>query len=263
MDRHPDDRIGQPAYRLGQAPCLVAEQPGRRRGEAARVCEVVQVTITRAVRGEDLQARGAQLLDRLLDRDARHHRQVEQAAGRGPNALAVVRVDTLVSQHHRARASGVGGPQDRTGVAGVADVHQHGDQPGPLLQRRRERHVEERADGHDALRSHRAGQPGQDLGRKHVHGDSGALGALDQVEVLGPGLRRNEHLTHSGRVAVQRRQGLAHGLRTLGQEGSIAVAEPTFDKPTGRRHPPVVRGQRPGGLSHDVRRRSDVRRPAR
>ena len=77
---------------------------------------------------------------------------MEQAAGRGADGLAVVRVDAVAREDHGGRAGGVGGAQDGAGVAGVADVGADGDQPGRLAQRVGEGDVPSGADRHQALR---------------------------------------------------------------------------------------------------------------
>ena len=69
--------------------------------------------------------------DGLLDGDADGDRQMEERADGGPYGLGVVEVDGGVGEDDRVGARGVGAAQHRAGVAGVADVREHGDQPGP------------------------------------------------------------------------------------------------------------------------------------
>jgi hypothetical protein len=113
---------------------------------------------------------------------------VEQRAGAGPYGLAVVRVDAVAGQHDRVGAGGVGAAQHGAGIAGVADVGEHGDQPRGAGQRGGQRNVERRADRDDALR--RGGLRQRGRGPDGDGGDryAGGVRPLDQlgVPVRGP-----------------------------------------------------------------------------
>ena len=83
---------------------------------------------------------------------ADHDGQVEQAARRGPDALAVVRIDRSVGEDHAGRAGRVRGPQHGTGVAGIPDPGQQHHQPRSGRDQLAERYVNEPADREHALR---------------------------------------------------------------------------------------------------------------
>ena len=158
---------------------------------------------------------------------------VEEAAGAGPYTLAVVRVDAAVREHHRARARGVGRTQDRTGVAGVGHAGQHHDQPGQVVQHRRDVGVVRLpADGDHALRGHGLGEGGEARLGDRPHGQIRRVGRLDQFPGPAEPLHRPEQLLDG--AAGER---LTDGLRALGQEPSRVVAMTAAQQPAGRDDP--------------------------
>ena len=146
--------VGQRGQVLGQAPGLVAEQPRRGPGQVG----VEQVDLTCAVGGQDREAAGLRLAHGGsgigLDREG----QVEQAPDGGAHGLGVVGVDGLPGQHDRVGARRVRRTDDGAGVAGVADVGAHGQQPGRGPHDVLERRVEVAAHGHHTGRGHRVGE---------------------------------------------------------------------------------------------------------
>ncbi len=75
------------------------------------------------------------------------HRDREDAARRGAQALAVVRIDAVAGQHHRVGAHRVGDADQRARVAGLGDLHRDRHQP-----RRVGKHVGQRRFGQRAHR---------------------------------------------------------------------------------------------------------------
>ena len=79
-----------------------------------------------------------QRVERCLD-----HRDAEQRAGAGPDDLRVVRIDRAWREHDRVGARGLGGADDRAGVArigeAIGDEHERrvGRQLGRVASRRR------------------------------------------------------------------------------------------------------------------------------
>ena len=225
MHGHPDDAVDQRQVLGGQAPRLVAEHPGDRPREAAGppgrrgVQQVVEVEVALAVGGQHGQPGHAQGVDRLGQRDAGHHRQVEQAAGARADALGVVDVDAGVGQDDGLGARGVGGPQHRPGVAGIADPGQDGDQPRPSRQGRCRRDVDQPADGEQALRGDRLRHRCQHLVGDRARHQARAPGGVEDLRVPVGGVRRGVELADdaAGVLAVCGDR-LADRLRPLGDE---------------------------------------------
>jgi hypothetical protein len=142
---------------------------------------------------------------------------VEQAAGAGPYALAVVRVDRLPGEDHGTGAGRVGGAQYRPRVARVADPGQDRDQPGRAGQRVGQRYVDRRAHRDEPLRRDGLGEPGQ---RVLVHDRDRAGGQVGVPRRRGG---RGEQLRH--RTGAHR---LPYPLGSFDQEaaGLLAVAPP-------------------------------------
>ncbi len=140
---------------------------------------------------------------------------MEEGARGGAHDLGVVEVDGAPGEHHRIRTRGVGGPDDRARVAGVAHLLEDRDQPWTVREDVAHRCRELPAHGHEALRGHRVGH-----GVEHVLGheldiDTGLDSRLGDVAVpLERGRRRvqlDQELRPEG-------QCLGDGLRPLQQK---------------------------------------------
>src|SRR4051794_7213067 len=228
VDRDPDDGVGRGEGVLRQAPRLVAEHPGDRAREGALaalgvVLQVVEVGGARDVRRQHRETGAAQRLDGVGERDARRHRQVEQAPGAGADALGVEHVDARVGEHAPAGTRGVRGPHHRAGVAWVADVRQDGHEPGGRRHEALERDVDEGADGDEPLRGHRVAHRGQHVRRGKADDAPGVRRRVEHGGVPLRGVRRGVQREDDGsapgadRVHVGH-HGLGHRLRALGDE---------------------------------------------
>jgi hypothetical protein len=145
---------------------------------------------------------------------------MEQAAGTGAYRLAVVRVDRLAREDHRTGAGRVGRAQHRARVARVPYAGEHRDQPRPLRECLRQRHVDRRADRDQALRRDGLGEDGEGLlgHRRHPR-----AGGVDQVGVpVQPGRRTEQFDDGAGRHR------LPYHLGSFGEELArlLAVAPP-------------------------------------
>ena len=92
------------------------------------------------------------------------------------------------------------------------------------LGHRGERDVHEPADRQQALRGHRLGQVPHHFTADHVHGDARTAQRRDEVGVPAPGVRGHEQVGDLGPAAKR----LRHGLRALGEEGPLTLAESTL-----------------------------------
>ena len=158
--------VGQCGQLGGQAPGLVAEQPGSGAGQRG----VVEPDLAGAVRGEHGEPGLLRRADGGLGGRLDGERQVEQRADAGPHRLGVVGVDRAAREHHGVGARRVGAADDGAGVARVADVGADGDQPG-AGERLSEGYVDVAAQRHETGRGDRVGQQleGAVLDESHPH----------------------------------------------------------------------------------------------
>lgn len=146
------------------------------------------------VGGEDAYPGVPQPLHGLLDGYADGDRQMEERTDRGAHGLGVVQVDGGVGQDDRVGAGGVRAAQYGAGVAGVADVREHGDQLGPRLEDLLERRVQEPADPDEPLRGDGLRDLGEHLVVRVVHPGPGVAGGGHDVRVPLRGLDGGEQL---------------------------------------------------------------------
>src|SRR4029453_8915697 len=119
----PDDQVEVGGDLAGQAVGLVADDQGDRVGERRPVGGGGGVRV-----GPDqAQAPPTQGGPQRRPGGPGDHRQVEQAAGGGPDRLGALGVDRPSGGDHGVGAEGVGRPQHGPGVARVADLGQHAD----------------------------------------------------------------------------------------------------------------------------------------
>ncbi|EGJ78545.1 putative two-component sensor [Streptomyces sp. Tu6071] len=225
VQRDADDRVGEGAGLLGQAPRLVAEDPRGGAAHRAAVEFVVEVVGARAVGGQDPYPDAAQPRDGLLDGHAGDDGQVEERTDRGAHALGVVDVHRGVGEDHGVGAGGVRAAQHRTGVAGIADVREDGDEAGTLGEDVGEAGVEEAAQPDDALRGHGVGHRGEHLLTRAEHRDAPGARVVEEFGVAARGVLGRVHLDEVPR-------GLPYGLRALGQEAALFAAEAPLREPS-------------------------------
>ena len=84
--------------------------------------------------GHDRQPRAAQCADTGLDRAFPGDGQMEHAARRRTDALAVVGVHRIAEQHHRIRTGGIGDADDSSGIARLGYLYRNGHQPRAIGQ---------------------------------------------------------------------------------------------------------------------------------
>src|SRR5262245_36585716 len=94
------------------------EEPRRRRGQTARVGEVIEIRGTVASCRENLESRIAKGPDSLDGVDITDDVDVEQAAGRGADTFAVVRIHRVTSEYDRTSPGRIRCANQRAGVAG-------------------------------------------------------------------------------------------------------------------------------------------------
>ncbi len=165
VDGHRDRTVDEREVLVGKPTRFIAEDPGRRPAQQAFAARFQQV-VTLDVGGEHGEACLAGLLQHALELGPHSHRQVEDRAGGGPHDLGVVEVDTATGEDHAVCARGIRCPDDRAGVAGVANLFEDGDQRGCRAQDVFDGGRELVAYGHDALRGDGVGH-----GVEHVLGD--------------------------------------------------------------------------------------------
>ena len=158
--RHAHRRVGQAERPRAGSPC--ASLPNT---NATGRCTSVAYrdSSRRRVHREDPEPRAAQPLDRLGRRDPPDDRHVEERPRRRADRLRVVDVDRRGREDDTRRPGGVGRPEDRARVPGIAHLVQ--DRDAPVAGSVFERHVHEGRDTDDPLRGHRRGQPRQHRGR--------------------------------------------------------------------------------------------------
>ena len=131
------DGVGQGTVLVAQPPRLVAEEP-RRRADPGPARRPRSSRRRRGDRRGRSPAPSAARISRPASRRwsivaARSapviHREVEQGACRRPHDLRVVHVHALAGQHGSVSPRGIRGADHRSGVPGVAHVHQDRDQP--------------------------------------------------------------------------------------------------------------------------------------
>ena len=148
-------------HRRRQAVGLAAEHDGDRAAEVG----VVVGQCRRRPRWPPAGRRGRPAASSTVDRVASaRDGHVEQRARRCPHALRVAGVDRAPAEEHRGRAGGLGGPQQRAGVARVGHVDEDQRQRArarPPRRRPSSAHLDPRAIAASPLRRdgvHRAGQ---------------------------------------------------------------------------------------------------------
>ena len=175
VDRHGHRLVGQREQLGGQAPGLVAEQPGgRRRPVRPPAASRSSSGAGAAVGGQHPQPGGAQ---RARPRSASG---APVTTGRWNRLPAEARTHLLLygsteaaGEDHAVGPGRVGGAQHRAGVARVADVGQDDrDQPRAGVGQLGQRDVDEPADRQQALRRDGLRQLGHHLAADRVHGDA-------------------------------------------------------------------------------------------
>ena len=146
---------------------------------------------------------------------------MEEGSRRRTDGLGVVDVHAGCGQDDGVRAGRVGRPEHGSGVAGVADLAQHGNQLRAGVEYLLKAHVQETADRENALRGDRVRHRGEHFVGGEVGG--GALRECLQVRVpVEAGLARVDLIDDAGlprgNPLLVQRQGLPDGLRTLRQE---------------------------------------------
>ena len=122
---------------------------------------------------------------------------MEEGSRRRTDGLGVVDVHAGRGQDDGVRARRVGGPEHGAGVAGVPDLAQHGNQPRAGVEHLIEAHVQEAADGENALRGDRVRHRGEHFVGGEVGG--GALRERLQVRVpVQAGLARVDLVDDAG-----------------------------------------------------------------
>ena len=157
---------------------------------------------------------------------------MEDAADCRAYGLGVVGVDAVTDEHDALRSGGIGTPDDRAGIAGIADVGADDQERRTAGQQRVERGVGDPAPRHDALGLDGVGDRLDDVVGHDVPRHAGRSGRVDQIGVL-----RRAGL---GREDLDRRVGLgerlAYGLGALGEELAGLGPERTSGEPPGVLH---------------------------
>ena len=144
---------------------------------------------------------------------------MEQAAGRGAHALAVVGVDALAAQHDGVGAGSVRGADDGAGVARIAHVGEHGDQAPRARGHIGEGLIEEAADRHDALGVTVWERVAMTSPLTRWTSDTSGGDRTDDVVVPRGRLAGHEDSRTRSRPATCAATASPHGLRPFGEEG--------------------------------------------
>ena len=187
---------------------------------------------------------------------AGHHVEVEQAAGAGPDRLAVVRVHRAAGEQHRVGPGCVGGAQDGAGVARVVGFDQHRQQPRARRPALGQRGRRTGADGDQALRRDRLADSAAAASvADHVSPAPGQQSGV-RLDRLGGG----EQLEHCVRPATAPRERPGRPR----QETARPRGGPAAGEPPGRREPGVgVRAEQVRQRRASERRRRRCPRPRR
>lgn len=141
-------------------------------------------------------------------------------------------------------------------VAGVAHVGEDGHQAGLRGEDLLERRVQEAADTDQALRGDGLGDVGEHVRVGEVDPGTGRVGGVDDLRVAVRGFHRGEQLDQRGfAVGAPVCGGLAHGLRSLGDEPALLDAEVPLGQPPGGGDAGRTRGDQFGD-AHGRRRAS-------
>ena len=215
VDRDPDPVVGERGQLGGQPPRLVAEQPGGRAGEQPVVGASSRSTSPAPSAASTRQPGGrGRAHDRGRRRRAIASGRWKRLPTRGPHGLGVVGVDRAgrPAPPRRRRPRRRSGSRCRR-CRGRGRRRRRASQPrAPRRRTSLERHVEEAADGDDALRVHGVAERGQRARRRRAS----RRGARRRAgrRTARPAAAVREHLDH----AAGDGQRLLDGLRALGEE---------------------------------------------
>jgi hypothetical protein len=127
------------------------------------VLQRIKVEGAVSVRCQDANPPGTACRRDIVDVGPQHHGEVEQGSRGGTYCFGVVDVNAGAGEDHRVCSGGIRRAQYRSGVAGIADLAQNGDEAGTGVEHFFQRDVQEPADRNDALGVDGIGHGGQDL----------------------------------------------------------------------------------------------------